>query len=155
MSFILCSLSFNSPSQHLNFWINIRIKMLMHSQRRWRDATWWHLHSHMHAFLGAGVHGASWEDMMVPFAIPPAPSALPGLIQHCPVSLQQRHQAHPRALLSPGATPCGASPSEEPASVQMHTPFKSDTSKSEACCFSWEKASLAALRTGTAGHRIC
>lgn len=153
-SFILYSLSFNRPSQHLNFWINIQIKMLMHSQGRWGDATWWHLHPCLHTFLVAGVPGATWEDMRALFVIPPVPPTLPGLIQCNPVSRQQRHQALPRAPLSPGGAPWGASPSEDPVHVQTPMLFKSGTPKSEACHFSWEKTSLTALQTHTAGQNL-
>lgn len=64
----------------------------------------------------------------------PAPSALPGLTQHHPISLQQRHQALPRGHPSPvGAQK--SFPSEDPVCVQMHILFTSDTPKSEMLFF--------------------
>lgn len=65
---------------------------------------------------------------------PRAPSALPRLTQHHPISLQQRHQALPRGHPSPmGAQ--RSFPSEDLVCVQMHTLFTSDTPKSEIVFF--------------------
>lgn len=150
LGFILYLSSFNRPSQHLNFWINIQIKMLMLSWGKWGDATWWHLHFCMHNFLGVGLHGASWVDMRTPFAILPA---LPGLTQHHTVSLHQAlHRAPPHLgeyleELPPLRTLYVYRYTRRSNLTHTHTNQKHT--------FSWGKASLAGLQTRTAGCRIC